>query len=652
MEKGVIFLIIAGILLLFDFILLLKAKAKAKANAEVEEKKKLELAFFASSIACVLIMASYLRLTMAFLNDNFGLMEVYTYSSSSLSVQYKLGDPWICSSGSMLFVTFLFAIVYFAYRFRGFGKENVFLTTTYRILDVFLIFLIFVTLLKSPFELLPVTPLDGAGLNPLLQTFWVLIHPPVVFLGYVFVFFAFALTLAGMLTGEPEGQERKTLKLSLYVAWLFMALGIALGGWWSYEVLGWGGYWAWDPVETASLLPWLALTAYFHLPARSKDMVKEITLMITFFMIIFGTALTRGGLLESVHAFGKSPVGPVLLGFAFCVVLYFFYLTRRANKPLYTFDIDTSSLYSVAIFAAYWSLMFLLIICFLGDAAPIIGAFFRESPMTTSVEFYNKWCFPFTLAFAAALMGCNIGLKMKKYTLLIGAVLGVGAALAWLGQPTPNPLANFGLPLLLVAGIAITYNFARLLLKKNSSSRLWGKTIIHLAIIIILIGVFVSSAAETESRNIIVKSDSVIESLGMQISLNDFTVYPGTGSVYYPQHSSVGPEHSALKMNVALEDGGDVHHESLWMYYYTNHGVVSKPLIISTLAGDVYVSMHPTNSSFNSMFYALMGQEVQPEDSIIVVKRVPLIWLVWFGIILLGIGMVILLCGELLKKRL
>ncbi len=217
MEKGVIFLIIAGILLLFDFILLLKAKAKA--NAEVEEKKKLELAFFASSIACVLIMASYLRLTMAFLNDNFGLMEVYTYSSSSLSVLYKLGDPWICSSGSMLFVTFLFAIVYFAYRFRGFGKENVFLTTTYRILDVFLIFLIFVTLLKSPFELLPVTPLDGAGLNPLLQTFWVLIHPPVVFLGYVFVFFAFALTLAGMLTGEPEGQERKTLKLSLYVAW-------------------------------------------------------------------------------------------------------------------------------------------------------------------------------------------------------------------------------------------------------------------------------------------------------------------------------------------------------------------------------------------------------------------------------------------------
>ncbi|MCW3135211.1 MAG: cytochrome c biogenesis protein CcsA [Methanophagales archaeon] len=646
METGEIFLIFACVLLVLDFILLLMTKA------DLEEKKKRELAFFTSSIACVLIIASYLRLTMAFLNDNFWLSEVYTYSSSSLALWYKLGDPWIGSSGSMLFVTFLFTILYFGYRFKGLGKESMFRTTTYKISDILLIFLLLVTLLKSPFELLPVTPLDGSGLNPLLQTFWVLIHPPVVFLGYIFVFFAFALTLAGMITGESEKQEvREALKRSLYAAWLFLALGIALGGWWSYEVLGWGGYWAWDPVETASLLPWLALTAYFHLPQRSKDLGKELTLLITFFMIIFSTALTRGGLLESVHAFGKSPVGPVLIGFAFCAVPYFFYLTRGADKPLYTFDLDTSSLYSVALFAAYWSLMSLLIICFLGDAAPIIGGFFRENPMTTSPEFYNKWCFPFTLLFVAALTGCNIGLKMKRYVMLIVAVLAIGAVLAAIGQPTPNWLVNFGLPLLLVAGLAIAYNFARFLSKKNSSSRLWGKTLVHLAIIIVLIGVFVSSAAETESGNIIAKPDSVIESLGMQIALSNFTVYPGTGSVYYPQHSFVGPERSALKIDVAIEDGADVHHESLWMYYYTNHGVVSEPVIISTPTGDMYISMHQTKSSFNSMFYALMGQEVQPEDSVIVVKRVPLIWLVWFGILLLGIGMTVLLLGELMKLK-
>jgi len=640
METGEIFLIFACVLLLFDFILLLITK---------EKKKFGELAFFISSIASVLIIASYLRLTLAFLSDNFRIGEVYAYSSSSLAIWYKLGDPWIGSSGSMLFVTFLFTLLYFAYRVKGSGKESEFRSTAYKIMDIFLIALLLVTLVKSPFELLPVTPPDGAGLNPLLQTFWVLIHPPVVFLGYVFVFFAFALTLAGMITGESERQElREALKRSLYAAWLFLALGIALGGWWSYEVLGWGGYWAWDPVETASLLPWLALTAYFHLPARSKDLGKELTLLITFFMIIFSTALTRGGLLESVHAFGNSPVGPVLMGFAFCVVLFFFYLTRRANKPLYNFDLDTSSLYSVAIFAAYWSLMSLLIICFLGDAAPIIGGLFRENPMTTNPDFYNKWCYPFMLAFVAALAGCNIGLKIKRYALLIAVMLGIGAVLATFGQPTPNWLANLGLPLLLVTGLVIAYNFARLLSK---NSRLWGKTIVHLAVIIILIGVLFSSAAETESGNIVAEPGSVIDALGIQIAVNNFTLYPGSGSVYYPQHSFVGPERSALKMDIAIEESGEVHHESLWMYYYANHGVVSEPLIISAPTGDVYISMHQTKSSFNSMFYALMGQEVEPEDAIIVVKRVALIWLVWFGILLLGIGMTVLLLGELAKLK-
>jgi len=644
MERGEIFLIFACILLLFDFILLLRVKAKAG------EKKQLEIAFFASTIACVLIIASYVRLTVAFLTDTFSLWEVYAYSSSSLSIWYKLGDPWIGSSGSMLFVTTLFTIVYLVYRFKRFGKENVLCTTTYQLLDILLIFFILITMLKSPFEFLPVIPPDGAGLNPLLQTFWVLIHPPVIFLGYVLIFFAFALTLAGMITGEQEERERETLRLSLYAAWLFLALGIALGGWWSYEVLGWGGYWAWDPVETASLLPWLALTAYFHLPARSNDLAKEFTLTLTFFMIIFATALTRGGLLESVHAFGESPVGPVLLGVAFCVLFYFFYLARRANKPLYAFDLDSSSLPSLSIFVAYWSLMFLLLICFFGDTAPIIAGFFSDNPMATSVDFYNRWCYPFTLVFVAALMGCNSGLKLREYVGLITAVLVIGAVLALLKHPTPDPLANFGLPLLSATGIVIAYNFARSLSRRNSSSRLWGKTIVHFAIIVILIGVFVSSSMAEESDNLFATSDSTIEALGATIAVNGFTVYPGTGSVYFPQHNLILPEYSALKIDVTINERGSVYREPLWLYYYPNHGVVSEPLIISTLRGDLYVYMQPTDSSFDSLRFALMGEEIQPESVVLRVKKNPLIGFVWAGIVLMGIGMTILLLGELLRR--
>lgn len=655
MEWGEFFIIVAGFLLLFDFILLLKAKA--------EEKKKLQLiAFFASIIACVLVIASYIRLTTAFLTDNFSLGEVFWHSSSSLALQYKLGDPWIGSNGSMLFITFLLALIYLAYRFKGLGKETEFRNAAYKILDLFLIFLIFLTLLKSPFELVPGIvlpdhiPLDGFGLNPLLQTFWVLVHPPVVFLGYVFVFFAFALTLGGIITGDSE-EGRATLKRSLYAAWLFLALGIALGGLWSYEVLGWGGYWAWDPVETASLLPWFSLTAYFHLSARSKDMAKEFTLLITFCMIIFATALTRGGLLESVHAFGESSIGPLLLGFALCVIIYFIYLAIRANKPLYSFDIDTSSLYSVAIFTAYWSLMVLLVICFLGLAAPILKGLSSGTPMSAlSVDYYNWCCYPFTLVFVAALMGCNISRNLKKrYAMLLAALLGIGAVLVLLRMPTSNPLLNFGLPLLIVAWIVIAYNFALLLPKNNSSKslKLWGKTFVHLAIILILIGVFVSAIdAAKEPSGYVAKPNSSIDILGMQIEFGDSTVYSGTGSVYYSQHQFVGPEYSAMGTDITIKEGKKVHHETLWMYYYANHGVVSEPLIISAPVGDIYVSMQQTPSSYNSMRYALItGEVVPPEDFNIWVKKVPLIWLVWLGIALMGFAMVILLFSELQRKN-
>ena len=656
MEIGELFIIFAGSLLVFDFILLLKAKTKAGSA----KRKNTEHAFYALSIACALIVASYLSLTWAFVSDNFSLREVYTYSSSSLSIWYKLGDPWIGASGSMLFLTFLFTLVYFVYRFKESETEdekgNTFRITLYEIADLFLIFFILLNLIHSPFEHFPmsmtIAPPDGAGLNPLLQTFWVLIHPPVVFLGYTFVFFAFALTLTCMITGEAGERERGTLKRSLYAAWLFLALGIALGGWWSYEVLGWGGYWSWDPVETASLLPWLALTAYFHLsPKRGENMAKEFTLMVTFLTVIFSTALTRGGLLESVHAFGKSPVGSALMLFAAGILFCFFYLWRKAKKPLYTFDIDSSSLPSLSLFIAYWSLIAILLICFLGDAAPIIGGLFRENPMTTSPEFYTKWCFPFTLAFAAALAGCNTTtyLNVKKYAGLILVVSGFGAVLAWLGQPTPNPIANFGLPLLLTAGFAIAYNFARLLSKKKYSSRLWGKTIVHLAIIVILIGVFVSSAAEEESDFILTKPNSVIDALETRIELHNFTVYTGTGSVYYPPpHSFVGPEHSALKMDVTIKEGGDVHQGALWMYFYPNHFDVpmSKPLIISTPTKDISVYMQYTFSTSNSLLYALREQKLQPDDFFIGVKKIPLVGLVWIGIILLGLGMAVLLVGE------
>ncbi len=629
MELGDAFIITAAVLLLLDFaILRLIARTKR--------------VFFV--LACVLVVAAYFRLTMAFINDLFMLAEVYYYSSSGLDIAYKLGGPWIGSSGSMLFIAFLFSIAYLIYRVHG--DEEKFHIAAYRILDIILISLLVITILKSPFELLPVRPPDGAGLNPLLQTFWVLVHPPIVFMGYVFVFFACAFTLAGMECGE----RRLNLNV-IYAAWLFLALGIALGGWWSYEVLGWGGYWAWDPVETASLLPWLALSAYFHLPGGTrKDQMKEFTLIITFFMVIFATALTRGGLLESVHAFGESPVGPALLVFALGIVIYFFYLAFRTGKPVYVPEVDITSLRSISIFGAFWSLMFLMIICFMGDLAPIIGGALGGAQMTTTPEFYNRWCYPFTLAFVAALTGCSMNVKVRHYAFLILSLLVTGVVLVILRVPTPNWMANFGLPLLFAAGFALIYQ----LVSAFRTSRRWyicGRALLHIALIIILIGVFISSTAETESGNIIAEPDSVVNAMGVKLNLENCTIHPGRGRVYArTQHFFTLPEYSSLNVDVSITDGTEVYNGNMAMYYYTNYGIMSKPLIISTLRGDLYVFMQHTNSSYSALFYALMGREHQPEDFIIRVKHVPVVWLVWLGIIIMAISMVILICEEALKK--
>ncbi len=641
MEIEELFLTIACLLLFFDLIQLSKVNS--------HERKKLEYGFYTSIIACGLIVASYFMLIQAFIRDDFALRAVYAYSSSGMPISYKVYSTWAGMSGSMLFLTFLMTIVYFVYRFKTYEKRDSFSLTTYKILDFILIFFLLLTLMNSPFERLQGTPMDGSGLNPLLQTFWMFIHPPIVFSGYVFVILAFAFILTGMKTGEKAD---RLLKLSTQTAWLLLTLGNAIGGLWAYEVLGWGGYWAWDPVETASLLPWLALTAYFHLnplSKKGKSLTRELMLLMTFAAVIFTTALTRGGLLVSVHAFGVSPLGPILLLFALGMTVYFFYLKRGIKKPLFSLEFEKSSLYSVSFFTGYLSLIFIFLVCFWGVASPIIWGFFLANPMTMGIDFYNNWNFPFVMAFVAALIGCSMYNRMglKKFAGLVVGALGAGVFLSLVQWPTPNMLANLGIPLLIVALSAVMYRLVRVLVTKKRSIRLFGRSLLHFAIIITLIGVFVSSTTKQVSGDIMAKPNTTIETLGLRIELKNFTVYTGTGNVHSTQLRRCIPEYSALKIDVAIEQGGNIYHESLWVRLYTIYGIVSTPSIITTGTGDIYIHMHHTESIYNSLVQALMDTETLPKDLIVNVERIPMVYLVWGGVTLLSLGMAIPLIKEL-----
>lgn len=644
METEEIFLIFSAVMLFFDLVLLSRAKEG--------EKSRLEYGFYAATLACALVVASYLMLVQAFLSNDFGLVEVFSYSSSGLSTFSKIYATWSGASTSMLFLTFMIAVSYFVYRFRTYNKGNLTNIAAYKIFNVVVIFFIFLILMNSPFQRLPIAPNEGGGLNPLLQTFWMFAHPPIVFAGYVFIILAFVLTLAGM--NSQESGDPRLMKLLLQAAWLTTTLGIAIGGLWAYEVLGWGGYWGWDAVETASLLPWLALTAYFHLGILSKagkSLAREVMLLVTFASVIFATALTRGGLLTSVHAFGSSPLGPLLLLFITAFASYFFYLWRRTQKPLFSIKVDKSSLYSVSFFVGFWSLIFIFLVCFWGLAFPIMAGVFLSSSMTTAPAFYYNWTFPFAMAFVAALIGCSLQGRtgFRKFVVLLAGTLVVGILLAFLQWPTPNLLANLGIPLLALGFSATLYRVISVLPKNRRSLRQFGRSLLHLAIIITLVGVFLSNTTKQESVINGVRPNTRIQTLGLTIDLKNFTVYTGTGRVYYMQGRFNVTEYSALKMDITVQQGGRSYSSALWTRLYPLSGVVSTPLIITTPTGDIYLRMLQTQTMTDSLWSALDGGRVLPQDLNLSVDFNPAMYLVWSGVALMSVGITVPLIREILQ---
>ena len=268
------------------------------------DKRKLERGFYATVVAVGLIVVSYAMFANMFLYNDFSLIEAYSYSSSSLSLLSKLHATWAGAGGSLLLLSLIIALVYFAFRFRTYENPSLHGIAANRILIGILIFFLVMTAVKNPFARFDGVAPEGRGLNPSLQSIWMTIHPPIVFVGYAFILLAVALAFAGI--GVEGENDDDLLELSLQIAWFFLTLGIALGGFWAYAVLGWGGYWYWDPVETASLMTWLVLTAYFHLRSLArtgKGLTKEFMILLTFEALIFLSALTRGGFRQSVHAY-------------------------------------------------------------------------------------------------------------------------------------------------------------------------------------------------------------------------------------------------------------------------------------------------------------------------------------------------------------
>jgi len=625
-----LFIIFAGLLLFFDLVLL-STRKQAKAQ-------KSDYGMYLAIVGFILLLAAYGRFLQAFISNDFSFVGVYSYSSSGLSFLSKIYASWGGARGSMLFLALILGTFYVILRVKTHkNRDNQFWVFATKVLSVMLLVFIIVSLVKNPFEQYSVAPVEGKGLNPQLQTFWMFVHPPIIFGAYAFVLLAFALTLSA-LKNNRDYSSLGLLKASTYAAWLLLSVGIALGGVWAYEVLGWGGYWAWDPVETASLLPWLFLTAMFYLKptTKTKSLSREFMILLTFASLVFLSALTRGGATQSVHSYAISPVGPIMMTFALGMIGYFFYLKKSKNESLFKMEDYKISVHSRSAAIIFWALMFISIVCFVGLA-------FQDFS-------YNYWTFPFVILLTIGLLGYNLNEKAPfvRVILLTLVALVAGAIVFLLSMPL-HILASLAIPLIVLVVLIAGYNLVRVAQQKLVAG--FGRATITLGIVLILLGVFLSAGAKTSGNIADVKLNSPVDTMGIKINVTDISVGASQDTVYYQQLDGLVPEFSFLKVDATIEYMGRTYHKVLQADFYPNYGLVLRPQIIGTVTGDLYMHLDYTENMSTSLVEALRNTIIVPETVNIAIQTSPMIYVLWIGVSVMILGIATQLVVELKQKN-
>ncbi|MBY0309266.1 MAG: cytochrome c biogenesis protein CcsA, partial [Phycisphaerales bacterium] len=342
---------------------------------------------------------------VALLSGDFRLRNVAEYTSSTLSAPYKLTALWASQAGSLLLWAWIFsgfaALVVWTNRARNRELMPVVVASMMGIAVFFLALLSFVT---SPFETLAQAPAEGRGLNPLLQNPYMQAHPPILYLGYVGLAVPFCFAIAALVTRKLDAGWIGSVRRWTIFSWVFLGAGILVGAKWAYETLGWGGYWAWDPVENAAFMPWLVATAFLHsvMVQERRGMLRVwnmVLVILTFSLSLFGTFLTRSGIIASVHAFGQSTLGPFFLAFIALVLVGSVGLLISRLPQLRSQHSLESYLSREAIFLFNNLLLLgLAFAVFWGTMFPVLSEAARGERITVGQGYYDQVALPIGLA--------------------------------------------------------------------------------------------------------------------------------------------------------------------------------------------------------------------------------------------------------------
>ncbi|HRJ56840.1 MAG TPA: heme lyase CcmF/NrfE family subunit [Anaerolineales bacterium] len=383
---------------------------RSKSSALVESARRAQLLTFP------LITISSITLIYLLVNNHFEVSFVYEVTSRSMPTYLKVTAWWGGQAGSLVFWSWLLAVFTSAVTLRKWDRDAEFLPWVIVISSITLTFFLgMIVVFENPFtrfwlsngEVVPsmfrpsanatiFTPNDGQGLNPLLRHPGMIIHPPMLYLGFVAYVIPYAFAMAALITGRTDDRwTRITRRWSLW-AWLFLSLGLVLGGRWAYDVLGWGGYWGWDPVEIAAFMPWLTGTALLHsvMIQEKRGMLKHwnmILVILTYSLVIFGTFLTRSGVLSSVHSFANSPIGPFFMGFVTLTLVSSVALLIW-RWPELKGETEMKSMLSREALFLLNNLLFMsiLVVCFWGVIYPLISELATGQKVTVGPPYYER----------------------------------------------------------------------------------------------------------------------------------------------------------------------------------------------------------------------------------------------------------------------
>ena len=399
------------------------------------------------TIACGLIV-------VALVQDDFSLDYVWQVSSREMPTYLKVTALWGGQAGSLMLWNWLLAIFTAASMIRKWGDQKELMPYVLIVGSFSQIFFLSLSVfVENPFALSEFIPPDGNGLNPLLRHPGMIIHPPVLYLGYVGFLVPYGFAMAALMSGKLDDAWIRTTRRWTLIAWLFLSLGMILGGRWAYDVLGWGGYWAWDPVENASFMPWLAGTAFLHsvMIQEKRDMFKMwnmVLIVLTYVLVIYGTFIVRSGVISSVHSFAQSAIGPLFFGFlAFMVIFSAGWLFVRWDSLKSKNRLD--SFYSREAAFLYNNFLFLAILAIVAlfTNYPILSELVTGEKGFVGPPVYEQALWPLFLALVL-LMGvapltmwyrsspARIGMSLRWPA--VAATIGVGILFAfgmrqWLG---------------------------------------------------------------------------------------------------------------------------------------------------------------------------------------------------------------------------